>query len=91
MSQSSASVSDVPTLDDLAGDWLSPQCEEDFSLPAITNFHGMVQVAWDICGIQNWNVRPDQLPTPTALLVYRENGRVCRFPPRRAFSTLEGV
>ena len=42
------------TLDQLASDWLNPRSEEDFSLPAITNFRGVVQVAWDIAGVQNW-------------------------------------
>ena len=33
------------TLDELTCDWLAPAREEDFSLPAITNFRGVVQAA----------------------------------------------
>lgn len=68
------------TLDELAGAWQSPVREEDFSLPAITNFQGLVQVAWGISGVQNWICAPTGLPTPTAHLYYRESGRIRRFP-----------
>jgi hypothetical protein len=68
------------TLDELAGDWLSPQREEDFSLPAITNFRGVVQAAWDVSGIQNWICAPTGMATPTGLLFHTENGRTRRFP-----------
>lgn len=68
------------TLDQLASDWLSPTREEDFSLPAITNFRGVVQASWDISGIQNWICAPTGMATPTALLFYSEGGRTKRFP-----------
>lgn len=67
------------TLDQLAGDWLTPEGEEHFSLPAISNFHGMVQCAWDVSGVQNWIYAPCGLPTPTALLYVREGDRIRRF------------
>lgn len=68
------------TLDELGGKWLLPEREADFSLPAITNFHGMVQAAWGVSGIQNWTCAPTSLPTPTALLYVREGDRIRRFP-----------
>ncbi len=61
-------------LDELAGDWLSPDQEENFSLPAITNFHGMVQAAWGVTGIRNWICPPTGMATPTAALYVRRNG-----------------
>lgn len=67
------------TLDQLASDWLTPENEEHFSLPAIANFHGMVQCAWDVCGVQNWIYAPSGFPTPTALLYYRDGDRIRRF------------
>lgn len=67
------------TLDELTCDWLSPAREEDFSLPAITNFRGVVQAAWDISGIQNWVCAPNALPTPTARMFVFEDGRYRRF------------
>src|SRR5262249_43948555 len=67
-------------LEELASDWLRPVDEEHFSLPAITNFHGMVQAAWDITGIQNWICAPTGMNTPTALLYYRDGDRIRRFP-----------
>ncbi len=70
-------------LDALAGDWLSPEREEDFSLPAIINFHGMVQAAWGVTGIRNWICPPTGMATPTAALYVRENGRI-RPVPRTA-------
>lgn len=69
-------------LDELAGHWQSPVREEDFSLPAITNFQGVIQVAWGISGIQNWICAPTGLPTPTAHLYYRDGGRIRRFDRR---------
>lgn len=68
------------TLDELTCDWLSPAREEDFSLPAITNFRGVVQAAWDISGIQNWVHAPNALPTQTARMFVSEEGRYRRFP-----------
>lgn len=68
------------TLDELAGDWQSPACEEHFSLPAIVNFQGMVQAAWGVSGIQNWICPPSGLAMPTALLFYRAGDRIRRFP-----------
>jgi len=56
------------TLDDLQSDWLQPEREEDFALPAIANLHGMVQAAWDVAGVRNWIVPPTGLATPTAWL-----------------------
>lgn len=73
------------TLDQLASDWLRPAAEEDFSLPTITSPRGMVQVAWDLCGIQNWNCAPTALPTPTALLFVSEGDRIRRFPRQIAY------
>lgn len=55
-------------IDDLKSHWLAPMVEEHFSLPAIVNFRGMVQAAWDLTGIQNWTCPPTSLPTPTGLL-----------------------
>lgn len=68
------------TLDQLASDWLAPQHEEHFSLPAIVNFHGMVQTAWDIAGVQNWICAPTGMNTPSGLLFVREGDRLRRFP-----------
>lgn len=68
------------TLEQLGSDWLSPSREEDFSLPAITNFRGVVQCAWDISGIQNWVCALMGMATPTALLYVSEGGRIRRFP-----------
>ena len=68
------------TLDQLASDWLHPSREEDFSLPAITNFRGVAQAAWDVTGVQNWTCAPTGLPTPTGLLFVSEGGRIRRFP-----------
>jgi hypothetical protein len=75
------------TIDQLAGDWLSPRKEEDFSLPAITNFLGVVQAAWDVSGIQNWICAPTGMATATGLMFYSEpgagaGGRIRRFPRR---------
>jgi len=70
----------VRTLDQLASDWLAPTSEEHFALPAITNFHGMVQAAWDISGVQNWICAPTGLSTPTALMFHRDGDRIRRFP-----------
>lgn len=68
------------SLEELASDWQRPAEEEHFSLPAITNFRGMVQSAWDITGIQNWICAPTGMSTPTVLLYFREGGRIRRFP-----------
>lgn len=68
------------TLDELASDWLAPEREEDFSLPAITNFRGVVQAAWDVSGIQNWICAPTGMATPTGLLFCAEGERIRRFP-----------
>lgn len=68
------------TLDQLAGRWLTPAREEDFSLPTISNFYGAVQAAWDITGIQNWMAPPVGMATPTALLFTESAGRIRRFP-----------
>src|SRR5262245_26724641 len=68
------------TLDELGGDWQRPAREEHFSLPAIVNFQGMVQAAWDVAGIQNWICPPTGLPTPTGLLFMRDGDRIRRFP-----------
>jgi hypothetical protein len=68
------------SLDELASDRLAPKREEDFSLPAITNFRGVVQAAWDISGIQNWVCAPTGMATPTALLFWSDGGRIRRFP-----------
>lgn len=68
------------TLEELGSDWLAPVREEDFSLPAITNFRGVVQCAFDVAGIQNWICAPTGLATPTALLFFSEGGRIRRFP-----------
>lgn len=70
------------SLDDLASDWLAPGNEENFALPAITNFHGMVQAAWDVAGVQNWICAPTGMNTPTALLFFRDGDRIRRFPRR---------
>jgi hypothetical protein len=68
------------SLDDLSSDWLAPADEEAFSLPAITNFRGVVQCAWDAAGIQNWICAPTGMSTPTALLFHTDGGTVRRFP-----------
>jgi hypothetical protein len=67
------------TLDDLAGNWLKPENEWDFSQPAITNFTGTVQAAWDVAGIQYWIHPPTGLGTPTVSLYIKEDGRIRRF------------
>jgi len=70
------------TLDELASDWLEPESEALFSLPAIVNFHGMAQAAWGLTGVQNWICPPTGMATPTALLYVREpgDGRIRRMP-----------
>ncbi|MFO1053885.1 MAG: hypothetical protein U1F36_16835 [Planctomycetota bacterium] len=68
------------TLDDLASDWQHPDCEADFSLPAIVNFRGVVQAAWGVSGVQNWICPPTGLATPTALLYRRHGDRIRRVP-----------
>ena len=68
----------MKTLDDLASDWLAPACEEHFALPAITNFHGLVQAAWSITGIQNWICPPTGMSTACALLYEREGEHIRR-------------
>jgi hypothetical protein len=68
------------TIDQLASDWLAPREEELFSLPAIVNFRGMVQAAWDIAGLQNWIFAPCGMNTPTGLLFFEDGGRWKRFP-----------
>jgi len=70
------------TLDDLAGRWLAPRCEEGFSLPAITNFHGTVQADWGIAGIRNWICPPTGMATPTPVLFSRDGERPRPVPPR---------
>lgn len=66
------------TLDDLAGKWLKPENEWDFSQPAITNFTGTVQAAWDVTGIQYWIHAPTGLGTPTVLLYEKKDGKLKR-------------
>lgn len=73
------------TLEQLASDWLTPEREEDFSLPTITNFRGVVQAAWDVAGIQNWVCAPTAMATPTALLFISDGDRVRRFPRRVSY------
>ncbi len=68
------------TLDELASDWLCPQDEEHFSLPAITNFRGMVQAAWGVAGIQNWICPPTGMATPTARLFVLDGQRYRELP-----------
>lgn len=66
------------TLEELAGAWQRPVREADFSLPSITNFRGLVQVAWGVSGVQNWICAPTGLPTPTGQLYERADGRLRR-------------
>lgn len=68
------------TLEELAGEWLTPAREEVFALPGVTNFRGAAQAAWDISGIQNWTCAPTGMGTPTALLYVRDGHRIRRFP-----------
>ena len=70
------------SLDDLAGGWLAPEREEDFSLPAITNFRGVAQAVWSVSGVQNWICPPTGMGTPTALLYFRDGTAIRRFPAR---------
>ncbi|HWG85446.1 MAG TPA: hypothetical protein VNT60_08210, partial [Deinococcales bacterium] len=70
----------IPTLDDLAGDWLRPEREEDFSLPAIVNFRGQVQATWGASGVQQWVCAPTGMATSTGLLFARQGERVRRVP-----------
>lgn len=70
------------TLDDLKSDWLAPEREQDFSLPAITNHRGVVQAAWSVSGVQNWIAPPTGMSTPTALLYQREGDRIRRCATR---------
>ncbi len=72
-------------LDQLASDWLAPEKEEDFSLPAITNETGMVQATWGVAGIQNWIHPPTGMATPTGLLFHEVDGRIRRFSSRPSF------
>ncbi len=73
------------TLAELASDWLAPQREEAFALPAITNFRGYLQASWSVSGIQNWCAPPTALPTPTAALYYRDGERIRRFDRRATY------
>jgi hypothetical protein len=68
------------SLDELASHWLRPAREEDFSLPTITNFLGVVQASWSVSGIQKWVCAPTGMSTPTALLFSSDAGRIRRFP-----------
>lgn len=68
------------TLDDLRSRWLAPAMGDDFSLPAIVNFRGMVQAAADVTGIQNFISPPTGLATPTVLLFVKDGDRIRRFP-----------
>jgi len=68
------------TLEELASDWLRPDDEEHFSLPAITNFHGMVQATWGPTGVQNFICAPAGMATPSGLLFIRDGDRIRRFP-----------
>lgn len=79
------------TLDDLASDWLSPASEEHFALPAITNFHGVVQAAWDLTAIQHWICAPTGMSTTTARL-FEQHGdgvRLCRGPVQYRWKAYE--
>lgn len=69
-------------LSTLAGDWLTPDREEDFALPVVQNFLGSVQATWGPTGIQNWVMPPTGLPTPTGRL-YRvdDSGRPAPIDP----------
>jgi hypothetical protein len=64
------------TLDDLAGKWLSPQNVEEFSLPAIVNFWGMVQAIWGPTGVQNWIFPPLGMASEIGVLYIRRDGRL---------------
>lgn len=70
----------MQSLDDLASDWLRPEREEDFALPAIVNFRGMVQAAWGVTGIQQWICPPTGMSTITAVLYERVGERIRRVP-----------
>jgi hypothetical protein len=73
------------TLEELASDWLAPLREDTFSLPAITNFQGVVQAAWGAAGVQNWICAPTGISTPTGLLFYRDGERIRRYPRRAEY------
>ena len=66
------------TLEELAGSWQKPVREEDFSLPTIMNFQGLVQAAWGVSGVQNWIAAPSALPTPTGQLYWKDGQRILR-------------
>lgn len=72
-------------LDDLKSRWLHPASEEEFSLPAIVNFRGMVQAAWDATGIQNFICPPSGMATPAGLLYSRDGDRIRRHPRATGF------
>ena len=79
------------TLDHLASDWLSPRSEEHFALPAITNFHGVVQAGFDLTAIQHWICAPTGMSTTTARL-YEQHGdrvRLCRGPVQYRWKAYE--
>ena len=69
-------------LDQLRSDWLVPESEEEFSLPALTTECGVVQAAWGVSGVQNWIVPPTGMATPTVTLFHEVDGRIRRFPQR---------
>ncbi|MBX3323877.1 MAG: hypothetical protein KF757_12905 [Phycisphaeraceae bacterium] len=73
------------TIDELASDWLKPEREEEFSLPVITNFRGVVQAAWDVAGVQNWVCAPTGMATPTGLMFWSDGERIRRYPRSVAY------
>ncbi|KAH3757478.1 aminoglycoside phosphotransferase family protein [Pelomyxa schiedti] len=74
---------DVPTVDDLAGDWWSPISEEHTSLPTITNFRGTVQAAWNVSGVQNFICAPVGISSPFGMMfLCGSDGRPQQFPKR---------
>src|SRR5688572_29108460 len=66
----------MKNLDQLASDWLAPEREEDFSLPAVTSETGMVQAVWGVAGIQNWIQPPTGMASPAGLLFHEVDGRI---------------
>jgi hypothetical protein len=72
-------------LDQLASDWLAPEREEDFSLPAITSETGMLQATWGVGGVQNWICPPTGMATPTGQLFHEIGGCIRRFPREASY------
>ena len=68
------------SLEQLSSRWLLPEREQEFALPAITNFRGSLQAAWGVSGIQHWCAPTMSVAGATAQLYHEQKGGWRRFP-----------